>query len=434
MRLRHCILVLSLSIALAGMASASGQNETAPTEDDPVTITYYLWDDPTYMSIVEAFNASQDEIFVQAEIIPANDYTTKMTTLLAAGGNVDAYMLKEINNLFPQVANGFVEPLDDYAARFGYDFDAIASYVDQVSVDGVVHAIPFGGASYFTFFNRAIFEEEGIPTPDVYVENGDWTWERFAEVAERLSDPDRNRYGGLIYTWGYQLVIPSWQSGIDFISSDGVVDVDESVPYSFELRRNLEESGAIWPLIELKVTRTHYSRAFFSGEAAMLTIGEWFPGMMLSARNDDMLQGFTWDDWGVTRLPQYGDTYRTYGAATTNVIHARASQERKDAAFQFIAWMGGSEGAKVVAEAGFLPPVIDEDVREILGRNLPDESSLAYYTESVPIHATFANQYGSEVRSLIEESFEIYLTSDISAEEITADMVDELREIAEARN
>ncbi|MCG8481324.1 MAG: sugar ABC transporter substrate-binding protein, partial [Spirochaetales bacterium] len=88
MKLRQFITILTLIAVAAGHLAAGGQEE-APTEDGPVTITYYLWDDPTYLSIVEAFNAGQDEIFVQAEIIPADDYTTKMATLLAAGGEVD---------------------------------------------------------------------------------------------------------------------------------------------------------------------------------------------------------------------------------------------------------------------------------------------------------------------------------------------------------
>jgi hypothetical protein len=42
-----------------------------------VTIIYYLWDDPSLKPMVDAFNASQKEIIVDARYIPSPDYETR---------------------------------------------------------------------------------------------------------------------------------------------------------------------------------------------------------------------------------------------------------------------------------------------------------------------------------------------------------------------
>ena len=44
------------------------------------------------------------------------------------------------------------------------------------------------------------------------------------------------------------------------------------------MRKRLEDTGAMWSLIDMKVTKTHYSKQFYDGKLGMLLLGEWFPG------------------------------------------------------------------------------------------------------------------------------------------------------------
>jgi multiple sugar transport system substrate-binding protein len=182
--------------------------------------------------------------------------------------------------------------------------------------------------------------------------------------------------------------------------------------YSFKLRKELEQAKAIIPLAELKATKTHYSKAFWAGNSGMLLIGAWFPGMMLSAREEGSLQGFTWEDWGLTRLPCDEPEYRTPGLPTSNVVHA--DSEKKDAAFTFVSWMAGPEGAKVVMQNGFMPAMFTEDVKEVAASALPDESSLKYYTEDT-MHVTgWYSKYGTKVETELVKVLEEYLMSDMT--------------------
>ena len=376
------------------------------------TIIYYLWDDPTYKNIVEAFNNSQDEIFVDAKVIPAKDYETKIMTLLTGGAEMDAYMNKNPIHIFPMVENGYAEPLDELIEKYNFDLEGVSAYKKAFSIDDEVYALPFRGASYYVYYNKKVFERAGVPTPDTYVEKGEWTWNKFIEVSKQLASGDGKVYGSLLYIWASCQVFPAHQRGIEYITADGKVDIDDSLLFSFKMRKELEEAKAVIPLAELKATKTHYSRGFWEGNVGMLIIGEWFPGMMLKARDESLLKDFTWNDWGITRMPCDEEVYRTVGTPTSNHLHP--DSEKKDAAFKFMAWMAGAEGAEVVAKAGFLPSRSTPEVLEALSIVVPDEQSLNYFTEDKMVVPGWFNKYAPKVDAEVGKLIEEYLLNDMT--------------------
>jgi multiple sugar transport system substrate-binding protein len=404
--MKRFMIVLIFALAATTLAIAGGQGEAATTEG-PTDIIYYMWDDPTYMQIVEAFGAANDSVVVNVNEVPAADYEVKLLTVLAGGVEMDAYMQKRQTDMFAQYANGYIEPLDDLIAEANYDIEGLSAYDSAIRLDGQYVAIPFRGASWYTYFNKVMFDEAGEPYPTEYVENGEWTWDKFQEVANRLATGDGEEYGGLFYTWGPCHVVPALQDGVKFITQEGEIDLNETVPYSFRLRYELEDTLAIIPLVELKVTKTHYSTAFFGGNVAMLIIGEWFPGQLMNARDEGMFEGFTWNDWGVTRLPWNTEEYTTFGNPTFNHVHA--DSDKKSAAFEFIGWMGGTDGAVETARAGFLPARINDGVKEALKEAIPDDTSFGYFTEGPTVMPQFYTKYGSRIDQAIGELMESYL-------------------------
>ncbi|QHW31113.1 extracellular solute-binding protein [Paenibacillus rhizovicinus] len=66
-------------------------------------------------------------------------------------------------------------PVDDFRKYTGYNgkiygFNTEAS-VDQIGI----------------FYNRALFEKNGLPDPHTWVESKEWTWDKFREVAKQLT-------------------------------------------------------------------------------------------------------------------------------------------------------------------------------------------------------------------------------------------------------
>jgi multiple sugar transport system substrate-binding protein len=395
----------------------------------PTEINYYSWDS-TYQPIIDAFNASQKDVLVKMTIVPASDYETKMVTMLAGGANVDCFAQKRQTDMFPDYKNGFIEPLNKYIKTTKYNLKSIQAYTSQVTVKGKVLAIPFRGAGYYTYYNKKIFAKAGIPTPDEYVKKGEWTWDKFAEVAKKLSSGDGKLYGANIYIWPTMTFFPASQKKMTFMDAKGKVRIDpKAISYCIKLRRDLERAKAMMSISEQRSTKTHYSKGFYDGTAAMLIIGEWFPGYMITGRDQKLLKGYGWNDWAITRLPCNSSKFVTIGACTFNHIYSRS--KKKAAAFKFIAWMGSSEGAANVARVGLLPPVVDKGVKAQLAKVVPDKESLNYFVESAPrIPPGSYTEYGSQIEAVLGLELDKYLTSNMTENVFVKELKTQLTQIA----
>jgi len=412
------LVMLALGGALAAAAAAGA-----------TTVVFYLWDDPAHPPIIDAYNQSQNEVFVDAKYIPTNEYEAKISTLLAGGAQMDGYMQKRSTDYFTHYANGYIAPLTELCKKYNFDLNAIAGYISGVSIGKEIVAIPFRGASYFTYYNKKIFEKAGVPTPETYVKKGQWTWPKFIDVARQIKAKVPDVYGGFLYTFGSNNVMPALQNGMQFLDANGKVDINQSLINSFKYRKTLEADKLIMPLTETKITKTHYSKAFYSGKVGMLVIGEWFPGFMIKGRDENLLQGFTWNDWSLTRQPCDEATYRTFGNATFSHVHANSAH--KDAMFKFLAWMGGPDGARIVAKAGLLPAYITADVTKEFASILPDQNALTYFSEPRKVNTQFYNKYGSKVEAEMADLMEQYLSAPMSDQDLQAAVEQRLKKVAE---
>lgn len=418
--MKRCFIQFVACIIGIGLVftSCSKKDSVQTDENGRVTIQFYTWVDAVHQPLVDAFNASQDEIFVESHILPSSDYETKMTALLSGRADVDCYMQKTQSHIHSHYANGYIEPLDAYFEKTGLSDKAVQNYKDQVTIDGHIYGIPWRGAAVFTYYNKKIFEKAGVPTPDYYVERGEWTWEKFEEVANKISSGDGKVLGSSIYFWGSCAFFRSAQNKQHIVTPDGKIQMDNSVLEYLQMRKRMEAAKSMWPLVDMKVTKTHYSKQFYDGNVGMLIIGEWFPGQMISGRNDNLLQNFTWNDYGITRMPCNHSEYITSGASTFS--HVTSFSKKKEAAFKFIQWISDVEGSKVTASYGILPAIINDGVKQAVANSIPDQKSLDYYLEDRQCFAANLTKYGPRVETLVDSLTEEYLFNKINDEEFDA--------------
>jgi len=140
-----------------------------------------------------------------------------------------------------------------------------------------------------------------------------------------------------------------------------------------------------------------------------------------------MLRGWDWNDWALTRIPSDSDPYITMGAPTFS--HVVSYSKNKEAAFKFIAWMGGPEGAKVAAQAGVLPAMIDDGVKEVLASSVPDPQSLEFFVEEKIVFPMSYNKYGSRIENLINTVQEEYLIGRLDDDNFNSRLISGLEEI-----
>ncbi|MDC7234964.1 MAG: extracellular solute-binding protein [Spirochaetales bacterium] len=428
--MKKLLAVLFLILPLLS-AFAAGQQDEAAASDGPVSVDFYTWSDgdDQYSDLFDAFNAANTDVQINPQYIPPADYESKLTTLLAGGMEMDGYMQKRQVDMFAQNANGYIEPLNDLIERNGFDYSTMKAWSAAIEVDGDILALPHRGGKYYTYYNIKPFVEKGLPTPTELVKKGEWTWDKFIELSQQVSENDGKTFGSCIYTWGSQQIFPAAQQGVQFVDSNGMVDVRDSILQSAQMRKTLEDSMAMPKLVDLKVTKTHYSQVFYSGMAPMLVIGEWFPGMITSGAEKGLLEGYGPEDFRITRMPSDTPEYYSVGAPTFGHVHSRS--KNKDAAFQVLAWFAGVEGAKVEAEMGLLPPVVNDDVLAVLSKGILDKESLDYFTEDVSVRPMFYTKYGSKVEQLVARYTEMYLLGEISDADYLPSMKKELQNIAD---
>lgn len=421
--------VLLMLLPLAGLFAA-GQQE-APAEEGPATVDFYVWSDgdDDYSRFFDAYNAQGLDVAINPKYIPPADYESKITTLLAGGMNMDLYMQKRQVDMFPHYYNGYIEPLNELIRKHGFDFDTMKSWESAISIDGDILGLPHRGGKYYTYYNEAAFRAKGVDTPQDLIARGEWTWDKFIETAQAMSENDGKTYGACIYTWGSQQLFPAAQKGIQLIDAQGNLDIDDSVLWSAKMRKTLEDGMDMTPMVDLKVTKTHYSQVMYSGMAPMLIIGEWFPGMVHGAAQKDLLKAFGKEDFRIARMPCDSPEYNTVGAPTFG--HVAAHSRNKDNAFKVLAWMAGPDGAALEAEIGFLPPVVNDKVKSILSGVVLDKTSLDYFLEDVPSKPMFYNKYGSKVEQTLGRFTEMFLMGEVSEADYLSALEKELQIIAD---
>ena len=184
------VLVLALAMALGSTAFAAVELE----------MNYWMSEQETgIMAAVDAFNASQDEIHVNASTVPWGQYWDKLVTGLPAGSAPDIFSINALN-VRDYARNGYLLDITDLFESGRVDVEKFApSAVETHTVDGTLWGIPKDYDSIAVFYNKDMFDAAGVEYPA-----DDWTWDQFIETAKALTDADNGIYGVAVAPTGQQ--------------------------------------------------------------------------------------------------------------------------------------------------------------------------------------------------------------------------------------
>lgn len=275
------VLVLALIMALSSTAFAATELEMnfwmAEQEDG-------------IMAAVEAFNASQDEIKVNASVVPWAQYWDKLVVGLPAGSAPDVFAINALN-VVDYARNGYLLDLTDLFESGAIDVTKYPAHaVDTHTVDGVLRGVPRDYDAIAVFYNKDMFDAAGV----AYPEDG-WTWDQFIETAKALTDAENGVYGCCIQAAGQAF-------GYDYIYGNGgqlfdengmcVVNSPENVEAFTKLYEAITVHG-ISPTVEEQVEIDSDTR-FQSYMTAMTFGGSWNMGLYVDAFGESL---------GVVSLP-----------------------------------------------------------------------------------------------------------------------------------
>ncbi len=338
-------------------AEAEAPEETAEPESEAVTLKWAIWDKdatPYWNALKEGYEAANQNVTIEMTDLGSTDYMTVLATELSGSGSeFDVVTIKDIPGYATLVSKNTLEPLDGYISAAGVDTGKYPG-IDQVKVDGALYELPFRSDFWVVFYNKDIFDKKGVAYP-----TNDMTFAQYDELAKKLTD---TTFGSQVYGTHYH----TWRSAVQLF---GVLDGKHSIldgnydffkPY-YEMVLGQEDAQVCRNYADLSAEGLHYSAAFSSGDVAMLNMGSWFISTMISKLASGEYDSSLCGNWGIAKYPHAdgvdaGSTLGTFtGLAVTSV------SKQKEAAFDFVKWVSGEEGAKVMAGTGNFPALASSE-------------------------------------------------------------------------
>lgn len=329
--------------------------------DGRVTITYSYWGTPdeatATQAALDAYNASQDKVFVELMCIPNEQYTTKLQAMAIADELPDCGIMNENGVLAFANAGLLADVSDMYAGRDSQPLDCVTfkSEGTPVAYSGCTEIL-------MLYFNKDMFDAAGLDYPPSNIEDA-WTWDEFVEVAKQLTI-DKNglhagdegfdsenivQYGCVVDNWTWQLEVWALSSGGSWFSEDGkecLINSAEAIE-AIQKVADLTLVEHVQPL-SLGNTDDGIIRSVASGTVAMGTGGAWNMGTCMSSSGID---------FGIGVLP-YMEEKVTIATAGPQVVFSQS--KHLEEAMDFIAWYTQEENSWNLIQSGIWMPLLEK--------------------------------------------------------------------------
>ena len=319
--------------------------------------------DPTEEAIA-AFNASQDEIFVQSYHLPQDannlhdDFVNKM---IAQDTSVDIMAL-DVVYIAEFASAGWLESLDGL-----YTEEELGAYLDGTvagaKYDGVLYAAPWFTNASALFYRTDVLADLGI-------EEVPTTFQGWIDVYEQLGEDS-----GIEYAFCYQgaqseAMVCNWVEflasyGGSVLSEDGTPTCNDEAAIA-ATQVMADYIGTYAPEGTTTYAETEAQQVFQEGKA--LTCRTW--SGTWNTFNDES-QSDVAGNVGMTVLPvaNEGDTAHSCLGGLDLVINTYIDDTQKEAAKTFIKWMSSEEEEKAFCLSSSQPPTVkavysDADVLE----------------------------------------------------------------------
>jgi multiple sugar transport system substrate-binding protein len=288
-------LVLVVCLCLMGLSMVSAQDEVTlnvvgfvvPLEEQGTPL------DEAYQQFIADFQEAHPGVTINALETPP-EFDTQLLVDLAAGTAPDVWN-QDASTLARLVDAGYVLDMNECLAlvpEFDLDrfFPSVLS-IHQREEGGPIYGVPNDFTPMVIYYNTQSFERAGVEPP-----SGDWTWDEFVEVAQRLTldsegrnrlDPDFDasnvvQWGFRVRQFSFEWLYRLWENGGDVLSPDGTtasgyLDSPESIEAITWLRDLVTEQGVAPDpsMLNQMLQQAGFLDRFLAGDVAMFDRGHW---------------------------------------------------------------------------------------------------------------------------------------------------------------
>jgi multiple sugar transport system substrate-binding protein len=409
-----------LPVALAALlfgAAACGGGGSSKSADGTTTIKIALWNyqtTPEFKTLIDAFEAKYPKIHVEpVDILAGEDYSKKVTTMLAGGDKTDVLTMKNVTDYSRYATRGQLLPLTDYVGKL--PDKASYSGLEDFDLDGKYYAMPYRQDFWVLYYNKALVGNADL---------SHLTWDQFDALAKQLTKGSGSSkvYGTYLHTWRSVIqAIASAQTGGDLLKPDY-----SWMKPQYEMALDLQKAGATVSFATASSQKIGYDAEFTTGKAAMVPMGTWWGAALLAEK----AQGKNPVDWAMAPMPQVAADGKTttFGSPTAFAVNKRSGNP--DAAKKFVEWASGPEGAAAVAKIGIVPSYHSSSVMDtffgVAGMPTDALSKQAMQPSKVQLEMPVSDK-SSDIDQILTEEHQLVMTGEKSVDDGIKEMDDRVK-------
>ena len=340
----------------AAAAETTKAAAEAPAEE-AVHLKWALWSAdslPYWQPIADAYMEQNPNVTIEIIDLGATDYATALTTQLAGSDTpFDVVAIKDMASYLSLIRKGLLVELDESKL----EKDLYGSKLETLAWNGSYYTLPLRSDFYLTFYNKEIFDKAGVAYP-----SNDMTFEEYDAMVKSLTDTSFGNevYGTHYHTWNF-IVQGMAAVGEDKNVMDGGYEYMK--PY-YEMVMNQQDEKVCMDYASLKISGLHYLGAFGQGNVATMLMGSWAIGSLITRINEGQYPDL--GEWAVAAFPHSDNGESGNTLANFVGVSAVKNSEHVDVAEDFVRFAGGSAGAAIVAQTGYMPGAMSDEAMDVI--------------------------------------------------------------------
>ena len=322
-------------------------------DPDAVTLRWATDPGPARMVQTALFSDVHPGIAVSVE----GGAMEKLLVQCATGTGPDIIDTWDVSQMSAFVRAGVLLDLTPYAAQMGFAPENTYPAVrDALMVEGRQYRFPGNVAVNAIVYNKAIFDDHGVPYPDP-----DWTYDEFIETGKLFASPGKSGKTHLaIATYDSQGFYRDllWGHGGTHYRDRGLasnLDSPEAIA-AMQLYHDMLHEHGVLPTPEIASSMSAQGGwgsgaiTWFANErAATIRIGRWF--LIMLANYPGLAEKL-----GAVPLPRVGDR-PSQGYIDVRGSGISAKSRNKEAALKFLQYLASEDFNRLIVKDGdSLPP------------------------------------------------------------------------------
>lgn len=419
-------IILVLCLAFSSVFAQGTKEAAATTAEGTTNLKWALWDIASttyYEPLIKAYEAKNPNVKIEMLDLGSADFMTMLQTQLSGGdSSIDVVTIKDIPGYNNLVKRNLLLNLNDKIKSEKVDVSLYGGTTDQISVDGKLYGIPFRSDFWVVFYNKDVFDKAGVAYPD-----NDMTFAEYDALARKMTSGTgaAKVYGAHYHTWRSAVQLFGILDGKNTIV-DGTYNFLK--PY-YEMVLSQQKDGIVQNYATLKTSSTHYSGVFYNNSVAMMNMGSWFIATLINQIDQGKTEV---KNWGLVKYPHAEGIPAGTTLGTITSLGVSNASKKKDAAFDFVKFVTGPEGAQIIAKTGTIPAIKDAEVVKIIASKpgFPSDQSsrdalqVAKTYLEMPLH-----ERAGEIEVVLNQVHDEIMTNNISIDAGLAKMNEQVQKI-----